>query len=1010
MARPAALVFGDPGQIASWVRRLAPDGHGERTVHEVARRDGGAGNTLLVMATAADRAIPLGRPLLTVRLDGNEVTLEGLDEPLRVVRTRTVSAPMDLVAASPWRQEPTTPGQCLFVTDDHGLAARLAADSLRLGNDRLATARAEDGRWLVRIDEPPFYLVQWSLEQRVALYREATPGVWVRWGWEHPLCDLLQDARRGQRVVFVEPEHRWETGTIPWADIYEGAGFQLDAVEAVPLRPPTDGALSLQVTLELAPRGQVATAELWVVDGIDRVEALVGGLDEDDVRELLIYGGATSDGGTRWFLRTRTLARGAAILSDLAGGFARYLGFHNLYLPVGLELVPRLRRDRYRALFELEPGVLTVLEQPGDGRPQLVRLSERDFVPASTLTDYVMASASERLEALVAASTFDLGPYKSAMSRPDLVARARTPTRTAEAAAAAVATQTPPPVVASASPERTAPLRPSTPPRTPALPATPVGLEAEMDRLERALIRDGQSLARWERLHGLQVAMGRLDCARDSAIAALWLATDADAKRLLKTMRPSLGGDDPAGAVLATVLGSEPPATGERDGWLHQASMALRAVEPDLDPKRRWLLWRGIFELNDDERERARVRAGILDGLDHGGLEASAVPGFIQRRLMNEQRLEPDDDPGGAHGETGEAHATLDLLADAMQRIAPRGLRGPVRAVLARAYGRLGDHDALTHLAQAAQRGETLDARVPLYLADAWSGVDDGESERQRDRYLAARRGAARRLAEHLDELDARLVQRREEGASGALIFRHPGLILFPEGAHHRDPVLDSWVGQVEEALRQGLLDRVPERVEMALTAAGEALQNADDLREVARAVNTLGELVAKLQSGASGAEILSHFRAFAERVSYDTVAASSDPFYAALLCLGIAHGLMAQGDHAAALSDVADAVGGYDRQGTHPALDRIDVCGRAAVIIEEAPIAFRTQPLRDLLEVARWGRGPTNWGGTEDAWLRLMDQLAEASMSKTRLAVLRYKRYRDADELIIRQRLWEET
>ena len=92
--------------------------------------------------------------------------------------------------------------------------------------------------------------------------------------------------------------------------------------------------------------------------------------------------------------------------------------------------------------------------------------------------------------------------------------------------------------------------------------------------------------------------------------------------------------------------------------------------------------------------------------------------------------------------------------------------------------------------------------------------------------------------------------------------------------------------------------------------------------------------------------------------------------------------------------------------------LDLVDVCSAAVQVLESAELTQRGSAIDGLLQamVAQTTRLPDLASSSNTlSILRLIDQLCEASISKDRITLGRYRRYQDRDELLIRERILTE-
>ena len=354
----------------------------------------------------------------------------GKPRPLTIHSRRGAHELIDLVALQPWRSPPES-GPVIFRSSNIASMERLALSSLSLDNDRIQVAAMAGGDLLLKIESPSWFLLEGCLEEVSADITLFTPmpgaggQAWLRWGWAHPMARMWGAILEPGAVLLFSPDSgRQELVSPDWQDIYDTSevvlGVSADAIklEAVEV---TD---RFTITVHLAPRARPADAELWLVEGGDRreLERLLTALDDTDLDDLLVAPIPAPDGTVRYLIRERHTGSGRKFIDFSPRGFAPWSGVPDLLIPADQTLLPHLRRDRYRALFSLKPGWLTLLLAPGE----LIQVAQSAFVPLSRLVDYQISAEVDRIEPLMARNLFEFAPYTSATSRPDLLARRRT--------------------------------------------------------------------------------------------------------------------------------------------------------------------------------------------------------------------------------------------------------------------------------------------------------------------------------------------------------------------------------------------------------------------------------------------------------------------------------------------------------------------------------------------------------------------------------------------------------
>lgn len=311
----------------------------------------------------------------------------------------------------------TTP--VLFDTPCGELMARLAAEMLRLGNDRqgfrwLDGGSNGDGRALLRVVGPPYYSLLRALDGRgkpdaPIAYTERAPGVWVEVGFDHPLASQIKPP--DGKLLLLRPPRNWALlADAPFREVYQVLELH------VPDRPTryTEGELKkrLAVTLSLRPGGSSDSPELWVLKG-DVVAELNRFVQEHDDQLLtrLAFAVGEHDGTTTIVVRVRQSKAPPPPLVLNAVGYRHHLKLPNLFLPVGMGLQPPLRRDKVRELFAEDINQVTWLA-PGEGGTFTPRsLPEDSFRPLTDWVDYVLDRDREALTAWVQAAQFDFEAF-----------------------------------------------------------------------------------------------------------------------------------------------------------------------------------------------------------------------------------------------------------------------------------------------------------------------------------------------------------------------------------------------------------------------------------------------------------------------------------------------------------------------------------------------------------------------------------------------------------------------
>ena len=915
---------------------------------------------------------------------------------------------LDLVEPVAWKREPATLDRVYFrASGDEGFA-RLVRASLRLENDRIRWAPLFDSEVLVEIEAPSYFVLQQALEDdALEVFVRAADTLLVAWGSAHPLAEMWPTdgawtvlGRRGRSRV-AEPQFK---------DVYDAVtpqhGFVVCGEPGEPSKEPP----RIVVPLALTRRSRPRTAELWLIEDENALGRLLEITDSEDLAGLLLAVLEGADGQRKYV----AMGDGDHALGGQA--YARHLGLSNLLIPVDCDLVPRLRRDQYKPLFGLQRGVLTLVRDEG-----LIRIKESAFGPISRFVDYAVAEHVEALEAVIAGSVFELGPYLNGPSRPDLLGRP--PAKTRESRKPPQSTPEPTPTLDSAQPDAgsdsmTARLKRFFTRRAQENDSDEGGLDPAQalreTELERALASERPTGDDWLELADLKQGRGQ---ARDAAMCfeeALWLVgldePSADLReRLAHASRA------------AQVEGSEMLAAVMRDGvrddaWVTRWSARLRGLEPALRKKTRWLAWREILRTSRDGRAEARVKEALLIELDAEGVASTDVPGFIQNIIVADHARGPTE-----HGDDADllahAQASVARVSSALEPLCTGWMRAPVLAMSLRAHHRASMSDAARGLkarlldALADDIDPESEARARLYYAETLRGNDQLEEGRRAD-------AAGRRLGndgrERLRRVSDSLAARSGTTTPAELLREANTAMLFPEGPlHERGPLFEAGRA-LQTAFRASNTPATLRAMEQALQLAAQGYDELfdDGLRDVSRLVRTTTELARKLAWGEQGAEVVRVLRRFARTTRRES--STGDDFYYLLLRLGLADGLCVLGEAETAVAMAGEVCGPLcDYLGD---LDFLDVYGLAVSVLEAAPVAQRGETLGQLTArlADRTNRGQAWWVDKASRSLSprvmmLVDQLLEAGSSQGRLALTGMRRYRDRDELIIRQRLWRD-
>ena len=1008
---------------------------------------GGIGRQVLLLtgfhprSAAGREPVPFRR--IEVRTDAEGVG--GLrpdpDETLPILSQRTGRSLLELVALRAWGGEPAGARDPLvFRLDGPAWFADLVAGNFALGNDRVQFAQfaaadgSSDPSLHVRVVNPSHYWIEIAHERSdVEVYYQVGDRLFLPWGMEHPLQRLWQapDEEAEDGSLFFAPDgqpRRLAGGT--WTDIYEAIQFDIDLAGETLEALPDAEAFRLRIPLRLEPRTHPAEAELWMLDESDRprLETLLGQVDRDDLGNLLFSAQEDESGRHRLFLREKKSTGGLHF--DFGGrAFACYKGFHNLLLPVRMELQPQLRRDQYRQLFGLSNDLLTLVVPDGEGGWRHVRIKDGAFVPLSRYVDYLVTAESETLRDLMGRTVFDYGRYAKSPRRPDLRPEAKRRESRIGESAANEPDPSAPLTADEASQQQREQRRPGErreaddPDALARLPAS------EQDRREHALERAvSERMDQWQPwldLADMKAARSKAADEIDCLVHAAWLTpprTPDEAgllRRWSDLLANELGSEDPAyldellrrdakplsATLMALLLGTQDWSADE-NRWLQAASAHLRGIEGGLTLKRRWLLWQCLLRKTRDAVEQARLRETMLEEISAHGVALDNLPAFLRPHIAASGDEEADD--------AADGRSNLIAIGRRVGAMPPEA-KPPFRAMLAWAWARQGDFaTARTKIEELrggwvdTRRGEVVrrlasdreQRTVNLAMSTIWtcafmavamSETDELEATRCQSTVAAIQAALPARERPVVERLLETVAQRGEVENPAELLCSENDRVYFPTSA---DDDRDAELDQAAEAYARGELDD-RQFAEIAFERVEAWPENLDGRAFAMRLRQLHRTALARLQWGGQRLEVLRRYRALLGRLP----ARGGSDFYYVLAMNTAAQSLLHLGQEGEARG-LLDQVLQTDARGP---VDQLDIWSDALTVVEGFPLGERMAMIRRItprIDAA---------SSLFVSQLRLLDQLVEASASKERLALSKYQRALDFEEYNIRRRLLRE-
>lgn len=624
----------------------------------------------------------------------------------------------------------------------------------------------------VRVPSPPLYSLMRARDQRdeeTTAYGAAGPGVFVEWGYAHPLATQTARvlARRRDRFVLIDAIGRWRFAPQDWGarSVYDALEPKLPAARVDLV--PTGGTPRFTIRMRLAP-GPDHEPEVWLLDEerFFRLEHFVAEAGSEEVQRLRLSRLETGDGRPKYLVRERVqpgVPRLGTRISEIVGraGFAKNTGTDNLYLPIGRRLLPTIRRDELRRMMGLDDAAIVIVDEDSDG-PKIYRAAELDDASLSRWTDYVATDRRVELDRLLERTVFSFPPMD--VERPE----------PSSAAPAAVAPPAPEPRVVGSRPQRPAAAeRPAD--RRPAPDLDDLAEVRDQARVLQARIAEGgcDDPPVWAELGRLLVRLGDIDEAAACLESALFFGgfpKDVEVAAELASLRAPSGGEEVDLVDLAVeeapsprqaaLLGSRfVAALGEGATLLDDMVQVTlqRFSDPGLPVSKRlaWTVLSTWHHSVDDRLGLTRAREAVLGGLNDRGLsELYDLPRFVRYALALE-----DDDRGSnlerARAEQlralehlfeqqfGGALPELDAMASFVRLLFAVGLMRLGAGARARSLAHTVEHELVAHDPPNQVLFRLLLARMAFEGTDAEPSVWRAEVEQ----ILSAAAPGARRPA-----------------------------------------------------------------------------------------------------------------------------------------------------------------------------------------------------------------------------------------------------------------------
>lgn len=243
-------------------------------------------------------------------------------------------------------------------------------------------------------------------DAQVTAYSERQPGVWIPWGYQHPLSlQLKPDSKRWLLVPINGP---WKSVAVremqEFEDLIEvNADCEPHEVELI------TQATRLKVELKLVPLADEHPAEAWIIDAPqwDSLEDFVASAASELLHGLAFAVGE-SDSTRRMFLVRRP---GHTVTPSFVfehQAFRRDQRIANLLLPTDRQLVPAVSPETISQLLAPDPARLSWLTCTDADRFECLTIADEGLRPLTEFVEYVIESSRADLLDWLNGSVFDL--------------------------------------------------------------------------------------------------------------------------------------------------------------------------------------------------------------------------------------------------------------------------------------------------------------------------------------------------------------------------------------------------------------------------------------------------------------------------------------------------------------------------------------------------------------------------------------------------------------------------
>lgn len=661
---------------------------------------------------------------------GGTLTLEGREGVWNILAVQEEETLLSFVHPVKTHSK-RVPTNAIFWCETQEQVQSLIVNSMSLGNDNIQfCSKDRDGvpYHLVRIHNPSTYLMTTAVEVdgvHVSV-PQANGRIYVPYGSSLPLENLLIP---DNGVMFYEgtglnSSHILHEEMI-WENMYTLTGFKLADISTSEQWGDAGKPDPFEVTLRLEKDYNKRNTSLWLLDMSDLpvLEQMLDNIPEALLGSVQYTLQQDNEGVQRLLVRELHEGKGRKFFEFEGREFAEYMGFPNLYLESNARLEPTLRKDSYRKLFKLDRAKISLFWKDDEGSHS-IRIDKNRFRPLSDIVHYLIASEQSDFDEMSHRSFFRFPSLKNSVYRTPVAAGEPKAEKKAKKKKKEQSVALPEvPVFVNTYTESAAFVEEIEPEEE--VVEAPIVLtqtQKEEVEVEELLLGEGADYDTWLQLADIKNRLDKPEDRVQCLMEALWFASTPEQKTSTKELLvtairslPTIAADispirdmdkglldlcnGTSGRVLHFWLWNLLKAesvkknveaasnSGALQDWVSEVTAYL-AKRQDVSKRDRWLIWSEVFDLNQDETARAKVRESLLESLNEGGVKPYEIPSFLIHRL---QHFQMDEDEEGEDENTLLALKNLDLLASYCDENYDSEMKYATHAALALSYRVAGE-------------------------------------------------------------------------------------------------------------------------------------------------------------------------------------------------------------------------------------------------------------------------------------------------------------------------------